>query len=173
MKTVMKTFMVGKNPRNIRAHRTSPLGLSDRTPTLFAGERVHDPHNEGFMITPPSKIRGATWCQLAQARRRRSALGWCRAVVGRQWSLRNTARSRRSPARRRRGRPLCPRSAHGRPLTAAAGARNRAYANDDGKRRGGKRPTRHQSPKEGPRRFVRCESEDGQNPCLRGSWCPS
>jgi hypothetical protein len=133
MKTVMKTFMVGGNPRNIRARRTSPFGHEIRAPILFAGVGVHDAHDEGLMITPPSKSRGAAWYQQAQARRRRSALGWCRATIGPQWSLRNTARPRRSPARRRRGRPLCPRSAHGRPLTAAAGARNRAYANDDGK----------------------------------------
>jgi hypothetical protein len=48
--------------------------------------------------------------------------------------------------RRRRGRPLYPRSAHGRPLTADDGARNREYVIDDGTRRGGERPTRHQPP---------------------------
>jgi hypothetical protein len=140
-------------------------GSTNRPPAVFAGEGVHDAREEGVHDYPgpaASKTRDATWYQLAQARRRRSALGWCRAVIGHQWSLRKTARPRRSPARRRRGRPLCPRSAHGRPLTAAAGARNRAYANDDGKRRGGKRPTRHQSPREGARRFVRRESETGK-----------
>jgi hypothetical protein len=38
---------------------------------------------------------------------------------------------RRSPARRRRGRPLCPRLASGRPLTAALGAGNALPAIDD------------------------------------------
>jgi hypothetical protein len=57
--------------------------------------------------------------------------------------------------RRRRGRPLCPRSARGRPLTAEDGARNREYVIDDGTRRGGERPTRHQPPgRWGSFRFV-------------------
>jgi hypothetical protein len=55
----------------------------------------------------------------------------CHTVTSRQRSLRNTARPRRSPARRRRGRPLCPRSASGRPLTAALGVGNALPAIDD------------------------------------------
>jgi hypothetical protein len=54
------------------------------------------------------------------------ALTWCRTVAVSQSSLRNTARPRRSPAHAGAGVGLYdPRSAHGRPLTAAAGARNR------------------------------------------------
>src|ERR1035437_3264387 len=47
-------------------------------------------------------------------------------------SFRNTARPRRSPALRRRGRPLYPHSAAGRPLTAGAGVGGRLAVFDDG-----------------------------------------
>ena len=45
-------------------------------------------------------------------------VGSFHTASSRQSSLRNTARPQRSPASRRRARPLCPRSAVGRPLTA-------------------------------------------------------
>src|ERR1035437_3975516 len=47
-------------------------------------------------------------------------------------SFRNTARPRRSPALRRRVRPLCPHSALGRPLTAGSGVGVRLPALDGG-----------------------------------------
>src|SRR5450759_3166559 len=49
-----------------------------------------------------------------------------------KWSFRNTARPRRSPALRRRGRPLCPHSAVGRPLTAGSGVGGRLPVFDGG-----------------------------------------
>ena len=57
---------------------------------------------------------------------------WCHAIARRQAPLRNTARPRRSPARRHRGRPVCPRSAFGRSLTAGSGVGGRLSALDGG-----------------------------------------
>jgi hypothetical protein len=102
------------------------------------------------MITPAVPHRkfeallGPNWHRPADAVRRSAGVAPSLAVNGR-CGIRLAPGDRRP--RRCRGRPLCPHSAHGRPLTAAAGARNRVYVIDDGKRRVDKRPTRHQSPK--------------------------
>src|SRR5450759_5668982 len=76
-----------------RPHRRrSALGVMDRYGDMVGGLLLI---SSRFGVTPSPAVKG---------------------------SLRNTARPRRSPALRRRGRPLCPRSASGRPLTAGAGA---------------------------------------------------
>jgi len=70
-------------------------------------------------------------------------IGWCHTAASPPRSFRNTPRPRRSPARRRRGRPLCPRSAGGRPLTAGVCVGNRRTSDWWRTRRGEQRPARH------------------------------
>ncbi len=130
-----------------------PSGLAIRSPALFAGQGVHDANDEGFMVTPAQpqrkfeELRGPNWHGPVDAVRRSAGVAPSLAV-NRRCGIRLAPGDRRP--RRRRGRPLFPRSARGRPLTAAAGAKNRAKVIDDGKRRGDKRPTRHQTPNRGP-----------------------
>ena len=118
----------------------SPSVALDNENTITPAQRVHGCNHEGFMVASELIRVGASGgtrpkCRLPQATptpcgARRDELvrghGWwtpfdpfpvrCHTVASRQRSLRNTARPRRSPARRRRGRPLCPRSASGRPF---------------------------------------------------------
>jgi hypothetical protein len=90
MKTVMKTFMVEEKSRNFPWCKPPSRGFSMSLWRLLAGGTLHDGDHEGFMV------RRSVRRQKDTARTR--ALAWSRTVVGRQWSLRNTARPRRSPA---------------------------------------------------------------------------
>jgi len=91
--------------------------VSGRVAVEAATAELAVPHSAGDHADAVRRSAWGTWCGNPVGGPVRP-FGWFHTVASRQTSLRNTARPRRSPARRRRGRPLCPRSAFGRPLTA-------------------------------------------------------
>ena len=91
MKTFIKPFIVGeKFEKYSCASNTRLRAFSIPVARLLAGGRVHDRDHEGLTI--PSDRSHANFVA------RTPALAWCRTVAVTQWSLRNTARPRRSPA---------------------------------------------------------------------------
>jgi len=139
-KSVMTANVPGQEVADLDVAQSRRSGGSSIRPWRGSSLRWWTPSSHWSLQPSPSISgeHGGTWPDASGGRthRRRSALGAKGAGIAatrfvvpfyassgvtpssRQSSLRNTAHPRRSPARRRRGRPLCPRSAVGRPLTA-------------------------------------------------------
>src|ERR1035437_1990121 len=122
-----------------------PCGCTDRTirTDKTTAQGVHDCIREPLM-TAPRLVDVGERCYLTQVRKLRVT-----PSPALKWSFRNTARLRRSPALRRRGRPLYPHSAVGRSLTAGSGVGGRLPVFDGGPggARGGP-PAIEQGPRE-------------------------
>ncbi len=117
MKTVMKPFMVQENSRIL-------LRVND------AFSELHDSPKSGFWLVEPFMMENMKGLMIRSTLRRTRRLERPPSLgvapppsVNRRCGIRLAPGGRR-PCRRQ-GRPLCPHSAHGRPLTAAAGARSR------------------------------------------------